>query len=474
MRYCRFFLISLFFSFVISLLLSCDNSDNATTTVHESPNVIVIFADDLGYGDLGCYGHPTIRTPHLDKMASEGVKFTQWYSGASVCTPSRAALLSGRLPIRFGMASSVHRVSWPHSASGFPESEFTIAEALKQKGYATTAVGKWHVGHKEGHLPTDHGFDEYFGIPYSNDMRPASNPNWSRSQIFPPLPLMEGKEVIEEEPDQRYLTRRYTERILSFIDKNKEQPFFVYYPQTFPHVPLYAHPDFEGTSPRGLYGDVVEEIDWSVGQIMNALKEHDLDEKTLVIFTSDNGPWLTQGVEGGSSGLLHQGKGCTYEGGMREPAIIRWPGKVVPGITTDALATTMDILPTVMSIVGVPLPDDRVYDGRDLSEVIFNDGESGREIVHFYVGSKLFATRLGDYKLHRTTLNPYIGEKPVTRDPPLLFNLAVDPGEEHNIAEDHPDIVTKIQKAMSDHENSVEKVEDQLAIIDEAFAEHYK
>ncbi len=338
----------------------------------QPPNIIVIFADDLGYGDLGCYGHPTIRTPRLDRMAREGMRFTQFYSAAPVCTPSRAALLTGRLPIRTGMCSEKRRVLFPDSAGGLPSDEITLAEALKSRGYATMIVGKWHLGHLPQYLPTRHGFDHYFGLPYSNDMlaRPAKGnvPAW------PPLPLMRDEQVIESNPDQGQLTERYTAEALKFIAHQahdpSRQPFFLYLPHTMPHVPLHASEKFNGKSPRGLYGDVVEAIDASTGQILDALHEHGLAEHTLVFFTSDNGPWLIMGERGGSAGLLREGKGSTWEGGMREPGIAWWPGTISAGSVSEALASTLDIFPTACSLAGVPLPTDRPLDGFDLSPVL--------------------------------------------------------------------------------------------------------
>ncbi len=292
------------------------------------PNFVVIFADDLGYGDLGVYGHPTISTPNLDRMAAEGMRFTQFYVAASVCTPSRAGLITGRLPVRSGMASSKSRVLFPDSTGGLPDSEITIAELLKRKNYATAAVGKWHLGHLPQYLPTQHGFDSYFGIPYSNDMdkvqpAPPRHELWgeaSKSEYFN-VPLVRNEDEIERPAYQPTLTKRYTEEALAFIRKNREKPFFLYMPHTMVHVPLFRSEEFKGVSRRGLYGDAVEEIDWSVGRILDTLHELNLDENTLVVFTSDNGPWLTFDEQGGSAGLLRMGKGSTWEGGMREPGI---------------------------------------------------------------------------------------------------------------------------------------------------------
>jgi len=272
------------------------------------PNIVIIFADDMGYGDMGCLGHPTIATPNLDKMAAEGIKLTQFYSAASVCTPSRAALLTGRLPIRSGMCSSKRRVLFPNSAGGLPKSEITIAMALKSAGYATACIGKWHLGHLQQFLPNQRGFDYYYGIPYSNDMRPT--------------PLIENNKTIEEPANQKTLTRRYTQKAVQFIQKNKSKPFFLYFPHTFPHIPLFASAAFKDKSMRGLYGDVIEELDWSVGVILDTLRKNHLAENTLVIFTSDNGPWLPKKLNGGSAGLLRGGKGSTWEGGRTGDCLV--------------------------------------------------------------------------------------------------------------------------------------------------------
>ena len=327
-----------------------------------SPNFVILLADDLGYGDLGCYGHPTICTPNLDRMAVEGMKFSQYYA-AHLCTPSRAALLTGRLPIRSGL----NVVLYPTSTGGIPDDEITLAEALRSHDYATMCIGKWHLGHLPAYLPTRQGFDHYFGIPYSNDMN-------VKKSGHPPVPLMRDEAVVEQPAVQETVTLRCTREALSFIREQRgragARPFFLYLAYTFPHIPLHAGKAFRGRSPRGLYGDVVEEIDWSVGQILDTLRDEGLAESTLVVFTSDNGPWLIQQLRGGSAGLLREGKGSTWEGGMRVPCLAWWPGTIAPGRTTLGLASELDLLPTCLDLAGVKVPDDRPLDGVSLAPLL--------------------------------------------------------------------------------------------------------
>lgn len=408
------------------------------------PNFIIIFADDLGYGDLSCFGHPTIRTPNLDRMAVEGLRLTQFYVGANVCSPSRAALLTGRLPVRTGMYGN-RGVFFPNSSSGLPHDEITIAQALKSQGYQNAIVGKWHLGSQPEYLPLNYGFDYYFGIPYSNDMGKIGSRGQEKTQ-YVPLPLYRNNEVIEEEPDQRSLTKRYTEEVISFIRENRDLPFFVYYPNNFPHTPLYASNDYLGASDRGLYGDVVEELDWSVGQILEELKELGLDDNTLVLFTSDNGPWLTMYQNGGSAGLLFEGKASTYEGGMRVPAIAWWPGKIPANTISTALAATMDIFPTFMALANIEMPSDRVYDGLDIKDMLFGEKEMAREIIYYYASDNLYAIRKGPWKAHFTTRPSYSREPPETHDPPLLYNLDIDPSEKYDVGEDHPEIIEDLKR----------------------------
>lgn len=438
----------------------------AGKTRSTSPNFIIILADDMGYGDMGTFGHPTIKTPNLDKMAYEGQKWTNFYVAAPVCTPSRAGLLTGRLPIRTGMSSEKRRVLFPDSKGGLPANEVTIASALKTSGYATACIGKWHLGHLSQYSPNAHGFDYYFGIPYSNDMDRVDGPD-SREALMNPkidyfnVPLMRNSEIIERPADQTTITKRYTQEAVQFIKQNKEKPFFLYLANSMPHVPLFRSKAFENISLRGIYGDVIEELDWSVGEILSALKQNGLDDNTLVVFTSDNGPWLIFQDQGGSAGLLTGGKGGTYEGGMREPTIFRWPGKLKPGVVMD-IATTMDLLPTFSKLANVNLPNDRIYDGFDITPVMFGTGKDPRDIVYYYRDTDVFAIRKGDYKAHFITQPEYGSETVTVQNPPLLYNLSIDPSEKYNIAEKHPEIIAEIKKILETHQSGIVHVENQL------------
>jgi arylsulfatase A-like enzyme len=409
----------------------------------------VILADDLGYGDLGCYGHPTIATPNLDRMAREGLRLTHFYVGECVCTPSRAALMTGRLPIRSGMCGDRRRVLFSDSIGGLPDGEITIAEALKTKKYATACIGKWHLGRLPQFLPTRHGFDSYYGIPYSNDMKPTV--------------LLRNDRAIEDPADQTTLTDRYTAEALSFIRQNRQGPFFLYLPHTFPHVPLHASSAFKGNSRRGLYGDVVEELDASVGRILETLRELKIEEQTFVFFTSDNGPWLLMHEKGGSAGLLREGKGSTWEGGMREPAIAWWPGTIPAGRTSAELSCTMDLFATIHKIVDIPLPADRTLDSFDIRGVLLGTSPSPRQSFFYYRGTRLMAARMGPWKAHFLTQSGYGGPaEPAAHDPPLLYNLERDPAEKHDVAKDHPDVIADIRKLVEEHTSQVMAAPSQL------------
>ena len=428
-------------SSILAVLLVCGSLEAGETP---SPNVVILVADDLGYGDLGSYGHPTIRTSHLDRMAAEGIKLSQFYA-APVCTPSRAALLTGRLPIRSGL----NDVLFPTSKGGISNDEITLAEALKTRGYATSCIGKWHLGHLPPYLPTRHGFDHYFGIPYSNDMDVHKSGH-------PPIPLFRDETIIEQPVVQETLTLRYTREALSFIRNHRAtaaaQPFFLYLAYTSAHIPLHASKAFSGKSPRGSFGDAVEEIDWSVGQILAALRNEGLAASTLVVFTSDNGPWLSQKLEGGSAGLLREGKGSTWEGGVRVPCLAWWPGTITAGRTALDLASELDLFTTCLDLAGAKIPEDRPIDGVSLAPLLRGTGPSPRTHLFYYRGAELFAARLGPWKVHLKTVDPASGKETAqSHNPPLLFHLLTDPSEQFNVADRHADVLAQILKEIEDH-----------------------
>jgi arylsulfatase A-like enzyme len=422
--------------------------------------VILIFADDLGYGDLGCYGAEKIRTPHLDRMAGEGVRFTDFYVAAEVCTPSRAALLTGRYPLRSGMCGNVERVLFPNSKGGLPPSEITIAEALRGGGYATMHIGKWHLGIHEGSRPLDQGFEHSFGLPYSNDM--DAKPGLAKGSISSPtppadgwnVPLMRDGKIIEQPADQTTLTKRYTEEAVKFIAEHKTQPFFLYLAHTFPHVPLFASSDFKGKSKAGIYGDTVEELDWSVGQILEVLRKEKMQENTLVVFTSDNGPWLIMGKRGGSAGPLRDGKGSTWDGGMRVPCLAWMPGRIKPAVTKE-LVQAMDWFPTALSMAGVALPDGVPLDGVNLSPLLLENQSLPERPYFFYRGPQLSACRIGPWKAHFVTQGGFGGQPKLQHEPPLLYHLGDDPAESKDVAAQHPEVLQKIQAAVRQHQSQM-------------------
>ena len=453
-----------------SMLTACittqESSVAAEKKANSKPNFVIILADDLGYGDLGCFGHPTIRTPNLDRMATEGQKWTSFYVAAPVCTPSRAALLTGRLAIRSGMCSEKRRVLFPDSKGGLPKEEVTIASALKSSGYVTACMGKWHLGSLPQYSPNAHGFDYFYGMPCGNDDDLKEGLDYESCMFNPKLeyfnaPLMRNSETIEQPADLTTTTKRFTQEAIHFINQNKDKPFFLFMAHTAPHVPLFSSCEFRNKSLRGIYGDVVEELDWSVGEILATLKQNGLDKNTFVVFTSDNCPWTTFIDQGGSAGMLSGGKGGTYEGGMREPAIFRWPGKLKPGVIMD-IATSMDLLPTICKLANVKLRKDRIYDGYDISQVLFGTGKDPRDIVFYYRDVQVFAIRKGEYKAHFITQPEYNDETVIIHDPPLLFNLNVDPSEKNNIAAKNPVIIAEIKAILKQHLATVIKVENQL------------
>lgn len=454
---------------VVSLFTACflyvETSFAQNST--DQPNFIIIFTDDQGYGDVGVFGHPTIKTPNLDNMAFEGQKWTNFYVGANVCTPSRSSLLTGRLPVRNGMYGRVRRVFFPDSPSGLQTTEITIAKLLKKKNYSTGIIGKWHLGHLPEYLPMNHGFDSYFGIPYSNDMDRVNDGNlfefvWEPSIDKFNVPLMRNEEIIERPADQTTITKRYTEESQKFIRENKNKPFFLYLAHSLPHVPLFASGDFIGTSERGLYGDVIEEIDWSVGEILKTLKEEGLEKNTYVVFTSDNGPWAIFNEMAGESGHLFGSKGTSYEGGVRVPTIIWGPGNVEPGVVSK-IGSTLDILPTFSKLAGVEIPVDRVIDGYDLTGILKGENINPRKEMFYYHDDILFAVRKNEYKLIFYKNNPNGYPHNVEKlDKPSLFNLSHDPGEKYDISEKFPEKVKELSDFANDHKASFELSESEL------------
>lgn len=432
----------------ILLLLAAGCGSLLATAQSPMPNIVVIFADDLGYADIEGYG-AAFRTPNLMQLQQQGMRFTSFYAQPS-CSPSRASLMTGCYPQRVGFPYVIgpKGPSWTANnyLTGLNPNETTIAELLKSKGYATACIGKWHLGHYKEHLPTHHGFDEYLGIPYSNDMWPPNGP-------YPELPMIEGDEVIETNPDQTQLVKRYTNRAVEIIKKNKTRPFFIYLAHNMSHVPIFASEAFRGKSGKGLYADVIQEIDWSVGEVMKALTDNGVEKNTILIFTSDNGPWLIYGNHGGSTGKLREAKGSTFEGGTRVPFIVRWPGHVRGGTTCGVSASLFDLLPTFADVTNAKLPVN-VIDGRSMLPLWKGGNKDIREAQYFYSGNELQAVRKGKWKLHLPHAYDHVTEagnegergKSETRRIELsLFDLDKDIGETTNMAERHPEIVVELQ-----------------------------
>ncbi len=448
---------------VASSLLSVPHAQGA-----EQPNIVLIFTDDLGYSDVGCFGSQTNRTPRIDALAEQGTRFTQFYVAQAVCSASRAALMTGCYANRVGMAGALNHTS----PAGIHPDEWLLPEMLQSQGYATGMFGKWHLGLSPYFSPLKNGFDEYFGIPYSND---NSQYHPTLAEIMPPLPLYDGDEIIETDPDQSLLTKRLTERAVDFIHRHRQQPFFLYVPHVMPHVPIFASDAYRGRSPHGLYSDVIEEIDGSVGQIVDAIEAAGLSENTLIIFTSDNGPFLSYGTHAGRAAPLREGKLTVFEGGVRVPTVMRWPKKIPAGRQCDEPLMTIDLLPTFAAWVGAELGP-RPIDGQDISDVLFGaaGAKSPHESLLFYSGSELHAVRRGPWKLHLE--HPYLtvigGEvrsdgKPagygtltpqsitqsgvegiasrhgyrIATQPQALYHLEDDPGEATDVSAEHPEIV---------------------------------
>lgn len=434
------------FSILMNLLFSVPEIQAEPS----KPNVILIFADDLAYGDLGSYGAKGWETPNLDQLAADGVRFTQFYVPHAVCTASRAALLTGAYANRLELYGALD-----HTAKhGLNPEEITIAEMLKANGYQTGIVGKWHLGHQPEFLPTQQGFDSYFGLPYSNDMWP-NHPE--SKNYYPPLPLIEGEKTIAYLEDQQELTSWYTYKSLEFIEKNQEKPFFLYLAHNMPHVPLYVSEKFKGKSEQGMYGDVMMEIDWSVGEIRKKLKELGLEENTLIIFTSDNGPWLSYGGHAGSKGNLREGKGTSWEGGIRVPAIFSWPGKIPAGKIQDQAAMTIDVLPTLAKVTGSQLPQLKI-DGSDIWPLVMGEKADLKPYFAYYNRNELQAVIYGKWKLvfphtYRTIpqgtdmRNDGIPVKylNVKLENTSLFDLSKDPGETRDVSAQNPGILAQLK-----------------------------
>lgn len=409
------------------------------------PNIVLIFCDDLGYADIGCFGAQKHETPHIDTLARDGIRFTDFYVTSGVCTPSRSSLMTGCYPKRVDLHQNETGgwVLFPGNKKGINSEETTVAEILREQGYATGIVGKWHLGDQPAFLPTRHGFDYYFGVPFSNDMGETDRPR----KPYPPLPLLRNETVIEEEPDQRYLTQRYTHEAIQFIKSNREQPFFLYLPHSMPHWPQYSSEAFEGGSDNGKWGDCIEEIDWSTGQILKTLEELELVENTLVIFMSDNGGALNHGA---NNAPLTGGKGSTWEGGMRVPFVARWPKRIPAGTVQSELAISIDLLPTLAGYAGGQAPDNRIIDGLDIDDLIVGKegAETPHEALYYYFVGRLDAVRHGDWKLvvngPTRNRNANEGEVPPTR----LYHLGEDIGETTNVAEDHPEVVAELMKLL--------------------------
>jgi len=432
---------------------------SALATARPKPNFVLIFTDDQGYGDLSCFGSETIRTPHLDRLAAEGRKFTSFMSASSICTPSRAALLTGSYPKRVGLHKGV---LFPQSTTGLHPGEHTIANHLKQQGYATACFGKWHLGHHPETLPRQQGFDVYFGIPYSNDMnhpdnqdRPKGGPDgmdilWNDPESTLTkwqTPLVENEEIVELPVDQRTITRRCTDRGIAFIKENKDTPFFLYLPYSMPHIPLYVPDDVRDPDPKRAYINTIEHIDTEVGRIFDTLRELGLAENTYVIFTTDNGPWLPFKHHGGSAGPLRDGKMTSFEGGQRVPCIIWAPGRIPAGTETNALASTLDLLPTIAALTGTPLPTDRAIDGLDISALLTGDAATPsprEEFLYYHTDGNIVGIRQGDWKF--LEMSPRGKKEPET----MLFNLAKDIGEQNNLAAANPEHVESLRQRMNE------------------------
>lgn len=447
------------FSLLFILLIIFSFQKKAAPT---SPNVIIIFMDDMGYGDPSCYNGKFYQTPYIDKLAAEGMRFTDFYAAQAICSASRAALLTGCYPNRIG----IHGALMPWSSMALNPKEETIAKSLKSAGYHTGMIGKWHLGAKAPYLPIHYGFDEYLGLPYSNDMWPVEyngqpiTDTSDRRYRFPPLPLIDGDKTVKyinTLEDQSQLTQTYTKRAVDFIHKNKKQPFFLYFAHSMVHVPIAASSAFRGKSKEGLFGDVMTEVDWSVGEIMRSLKEEGIDKNTLVIFTSDNGPWLNFGNHAGNTGGLREGKGTSWEGGLRVPCIMRWPAKIPAGTVCNKMSTTIDLFPTIATICNASLPGQKI-DGVNILPLLVNEknADPRNELAYYYRTNSLEGIRKGQWKLvfpHTSQTykqyppgqNGYPAKTGHIEIPKALYDLRTDPGETIDVQTQHPDVVKQLE-----------------------------
>ena len=438
---------------IVSISCNIEKDNNAT-----SPNIVFIFADDLGYGDLSSYGASDIKTPNIDFIAKNGIKFTDFYSVSSVCTPSRAGMLTGRYPQRFGL----NGVLFPDSHTGLPSTEYTIAELLRDNGYNTGMVGKWHLGHKYEFLPLQQGFEFFYGIPYSNDMA---------STVY-----FAGNDVVDFYPDQSLMTKKLTEEAVKYIDRNKENNFYLYVAHPMPHVPIYASEKFSGSSDRGLYGDVIQELDWSVGEIIKRLEELNIIDKTLVIFSSDNGPWLTMRDMGGSAGELRNGKMYTFEGGMRVPTLAMMKGLIPEGIESKEIVSQLDWMPTFASLSRSEISEEIVIDGDDITEILRGNSFDYVRDFLFFDYEKLEAYRRGDWKVKL----PYEGwsgswyKSPIDSHDTLLFNLRKDPGEKNNIYDSNREMAKSLIDLMNVKYKEMGKLPESIVIRSDADESHLK
>ena len=437
------------------IFISCDTE---TDNNEISPNIVFIFADDLGYGDLSSYGASDINTPNIDFIGKNGIKFTDFYSVSSVCTPSRAGMLTGRYPQRFGL----NGVLFPDSHTGLPSSEYTIAELLRDNGYKTGMVGKWHLGHKYEFLPLQQGFDFFYGIPYSNDMA---------STVY-----FAGNDVVDYYPDQSQMTKKLTEEAVKYIDRNKENNFYLYVAHPMPHVPIYVSEKFRGSSDRGLYGDVIQELDWSVGEIIKRLEELNILDETLVIFSSDNGPWLTMRDMGGSAGELRNGKMYTFEGGMRVPTLAMMKGLIPEGIESNEIISQLDWMPTFASLSRSQIPKEVIIDGDDITEILRGNSFEYERDYLFFDYEKLEAYRRGDWKVKL----PYEGwpgswyKSPIDSHDTLLFNLRKDPGEKNNIFDSNREMAKSLIDLMNVKYKEMGKLPESIVIRSDADESHLK